>query len=143
MNAEKRAKAKEILAGLPGGSSGIEHLGESDAEALNEQIMNRCCNRERLIASFIDALREPQRAFPDAEGWKKLADFIPESERREHHVYVAADLYGCFRLPASRVAELLDSGLWTHEVYVVGGDVDWLVGFKHENVYLQGKAAGQ
>jgi hypothetical protein len=139
-DAEKRARAKEILSGLPGGSSGIDHLGASDAETVNQRIMSRCCYRERLIASFVDALREPHRVFPDAEGWQKLADFIPESER-EHAVYVAADLCGCFRLPASRVAEVLGSGLWTHEVYVVGGDVDWLVGFKHENVYLQGKAA--
>jgi hypothetical protein len=36
---------------------------------------------------------------------------------------------------------VLDSRVWTHEVYVVGADVDWLVGCKHERVCLQGKAA--
>lgn len=140
MDAEKRSKVKEILAALPGGSSNIEPLGKSEAEALNERIMSHCCDRERLIASFIDALREPQLMFADADGWRKLADFIPESER-ERTVYVAADLYGCFRLPASRVPAVLDSELWAHEVYVVGSEIDWLVGFKHENVFLQGKAA--
>lgn len=73
-------------------------------------------------------------------GWRKLADFIPDSDR-ERTVYVVADLYGCFRLPASRVPEVLDSELWTHEVYVAGSDVDWLMGIKQENVFLQGKTA--
>jgi hypothetical protein len=140
MDTARRNRVKQILADLPGGSGGIEHLGQRDAEAINERIMERCCYRARLVASFVDALREPQGSFPDAEGWRKLASFIPEDER-EHHVYVAADLYGYFRLPASRTAEVLDSGLWTHEVYVVGANVDWLAGVKHEWVYLQGKAA--
>jgi hypothetical protein len=140
MDAEKRSRVKKILAVLPGGSSNIEHLGTSEAEALNERIMSRCCHRERLIMSFIDALREPQLMFADADGWRKLTDFIPESDR-ERTVYVVSDLYGYFRLPASRVPEVLDSELWTHEVYVVGSDVDWLVGIKHENVFLQGKTA--
>lgn len=75
-HAEKRAMALAILSGLPGGSKDIEHLGESDAEALNEQIMNRCCQRARLITSFVDALREPQKDFRDTLGWKKLAHLI-------------------------------------------------------------------
>jgi hypothetical protein len=139
MDAEKRARLKEILAALPGGSNDIEHLGAAEADALNERIMSRCCNKERLVASFVDSLRDPQAAVVDAEGWKRVADFIPESERKQA-VYMATDLYGFFQLPAVRVPEALDSGLWTHEVYVVGGDVDWLVGFKHEKVFLQGKA---
>jgi hypothetical protein len=139
MDAEKRSRVKKLLAALPGGSSNIEHLGTSEAEALNERIMSHCCYRDRLIVSFIDALREPQLMFADADGWQKLVDFIPENER-ERMVYLVADLHGYFRLPASRVPAVLDSQLWTHEVYIVGSDIDWLVGIKHENVFLQGKA---
>ena len=139
MDRESKSRVLKILAGLPRGARDIEQLTEPEAKALNESIMARCCHRERLVTSFVDALRDPHLMFADAQGWKKLATFIPEVER-QGTVYLAADLYGMFRLPADRVAELLASDVWTHEVFVVGATVEWLVGINHENVFLQGEA---
>ena len=137
---DKEQRVQEVLAELPGGAKGIEHLSESMSSAINEGIMNKCCYRERLAASFCDALREPHAERVDGEGWHGLGQLVPPSDTMRD-VYVATDLYGFFRVPATRVSELLDTSLWSHEVYVVGLDIDWLVGVKHEYVFAQGKAA--
>jgi hypothetical protein len=136
----KAAIAREILKQLPGGDVGIVHLCPPDSLQINEQIMRTCCHREKLVASFCEAFREPYSVVVDQRGWQKLAQMIPAADARKD-VYVAADLCGYFRAPASRVRELIDARIWTHEVYLVGVGMDWLVGVKHDRLFSQGRAA--
>jgi hypothetical protein len=138
---DEKAKAVDgILMGLPKGGKEIEQIAQRESETLNERILNSCCYRERLVTSFSDALREPTLERVDKEAWQRLAEFIPAAERGKI-VYVVTDIYGYFRAPAFRVSELLQTTLWSHEIYIVGSDFDWLVGAKHDRLFLQGRAA--
>jgi hypothetical protein len=134
---ERNARVASILARLPGGPSDIEWLSQEAAERLNEEILDRCCDRRRVVASFADAFREPFRTIRDDEGWSKLYQFFPEGAL-QHNVYVITDLYGFFRVPLPRASELLGSELWSHEVYVVAENANWLVGYRNGEIHLQG-----
>jgi hypothetical protein len=122
----------------------IAKLPAETSREVHHRFVLSCCTKTTIGEGFYwDDFREPKEFIRDPDGWRRVNEFVPESERNPdaYLLFNYDDDSTVYRMPIKYIVPIIED-CFGFEFYVVGLNFNWVFCHNHHDaICLQGETA--